>query len=316
MVYDNRLDPQVKQLLTAIYAAGNPQVEDISVEEARRMVDTGVAQMKFPVTKVHSIEDKTINGRTGEISIRIYRPSDKPCLPVLLFIHGGGWVLFSPATYDPLCTAICSEADCMIVSVGYRLSPESKFPVAPDDCMDALQWVLSNASGIGGDPTNVIVCGDSAGGNLAAVTAIRARDEGFPKLAGQVLIYPVTAYCDPGFPSIAKYSDGYNLSKEVLRYFWDLYLDDPKDRNHPWATPLNEKNLRDLPPALIILSAFDPLVDEGLAYSKRLSESGCKVTQSLYPDMIHGFLSYLGYIDRARDGVREISLWLRERFGI
>ena len=175
---------------------------------------------------------------------------------------------------------------------------------------------MTKGSEIGVDPSKVIVAGDSAGGNLAAVVAIRARNEGFPKLSGQVLIYPVTSYCDPGFPSVVKYSEGYNLSKEVLKYFWDLYLNDPQERDHPWATPLNEKNLKDLPDALVILSAFDPLVDEGMAYSKRLTEAGCKVTESLYPDMIHGFLSYLGYIDRAKDGVREISTWLCRKFTI
>ena len=311
-----KIDPQVSALLTAIEAAGRPTVDKLPVDFARDIIETGYAQMNCPVKDVFSIENRNIQTSGGDLPIRIYKPSGKESLPVLLFIHGGGWVLFQLDAYDSICTHLCAEAACIVVSVDYRRSPEYKFPSALDDCMDAVQWVVDNAQSFGGDPANIIVAGDSAGGNLAASVALRLRNEEGPKIAGQVLIYPVTNYLEPPTPSMKEFAEGYSLTYDAMKWFWGHYLENISDAKHPYVSPLKADDLSHLPDALVLVSGFDPLCDEGVDYANRLNEAGCKVTLSRYDDMIHGFLSYLGYIDRANVAITEICSWLQDRFEI
>ncbi len=309
-----KLDSQVSALLIAIEATGRPPVDKLSVDFAREMIESGYAQMNCPVKDVYSIENRNIQTSGGGLPIRIYKPSGKDSLPVLLFIHGGGWLLFRLDAYDSICTHLCAEAECIVVSVDYRRSPEYKFPSALDDCIDAVHWVVNNGTSFGGDPANIIVAGDSAGGNLAATAALRLRNEKGPSLSGQVLIYPVTTYFEPATSSMKEYADGYSLTYDALKWFWDHYLENKSHAANPYVSPMKADDLSHLPDALVIVSGFDPLRDEGIDYANRLEEAGCNVTLSEYGDMIHGFISYLGYIDRANEAITEISRWLRREF--
>jgi len=307
------LDPKVKDLLTAIAAAGLPSIESIPLDAAREMVHKGYAAMRIPVMEVGSIQNRNFSISDGKIDVRIYIPSGEGPFPVMVFFHGGGWVLFHLDAYDPICSHICALAGFIVVSVEYRLSPEYKFPLATDDCLEATRWTAKHCSEWNGDPFRIFLAGDSAGGNLAAVTAMRIRDEGGPDILGQVLIYPATDYYEPEKPSYAEFAAGYNLSMDDMKWFWKMYLDNKEDAKNPKAAPLLAPNLSGLPPALVIVSGFDPLRDEGIAYADRLKKSGIQVRLSVYEEMIHGFLSYLGILKQAKTAIKEISGWLNER---
>ncbi len=306
------LDPKAKALLTAIAVAGDPAIDKIPLSLAREQVEKGYARMKIPSQKVHSNIDILIPGPAGNLPARIYYPSDKENLPLLLFFHGGGWVFFHLDAYDPICTHLCQASECIVVSVDYRLAPEYKFPAATDDCLAATKWMAAHAWEWKIDPDRIILAGDSAGGNLATVTALRIRDEGGPALSGQVLIYPVTDYTQPEKASYHEFSEGYGLTREAMFWFWEKYLDQEEDKTNPYAIPLLAENLSGLPPALIIVTGYDPLKDEGIAYARRLDEAGVTVKLSVYEDMIHGFLSYIGILKQAKTAIGEISTWIKK----
>ncbi len=304
------LDSKAKALLTAIAVAGEPAIDKIPLDQAREQVEKGYAKMKIPSKEVHSVIDTLIPGPVGNIPARIYFPSDMKNLPLLLFFHGGGWVFFHLDAYDSLCTHLCQASNVIVVSVDYRLAPEHKFPAASDDCIAALKYVAAHAKEWRGDPDRIILAGDSAGGNLATVTALRVLDEMGPKVKGQVLLYPVTDYYKPEKPSYNEFAEGYGLTKEAMFWFWDKYLGHEEDKINPHAVPLLAENISGLPPALIIVSGYDPLKDEGIAYARRLDEAGVTVKLSVYEDMIHGFLSYIGILKQAETAIEEISTWI------
>jgi acetyl esterase len=306
------LDPKAKALLTAIAAAGEPAIDSIPLDVARAQVEKGMARMNIPVMPVGFIKNTSFMGSGREIPVRIYIPEGEGPFPVMVFFHGGGWVLFSLDTYDPMCTHICSMAGCIVTSVDFRLSPEHKFPAAIDDCLDASRWIAEHCMEWNGDASRIFLSGDSAGGNLAAVTALRIRDEGGPAIKGQVLIYPVTDYFQPEKPSYAEFADGYSLTRDALKWFWNMYLSSSDDAADPRTSPLRASGLSGLPPALVIVSAYDPLRDDGIAYAKRLAAAGVSVNMSLYEDMIHGFISYLGIFRQATTALEEISEWVRK----
>lgn len=307
------LDPKVKELLTAIAAAGLPSIDSIPLEAVREMVEKGYAAMRIPVMAVGSIRNRSFSISDGKIDVRIYIPRGEGPFPVMVFFHGGGWVLFHLDAYDPICSHICALAGIIVVSVEYRLSPEYKFPLATDDCLEATRWTAKHCREWNGDPFRIFLAGDSAGGNLAAVTAMRIRDEGGPDIRGQVLIYPATDYYEPEKPSYVEFAAGYNLSMDDMKWFWKMYLHNKEDAKNPIAAPLLAADLSGLPPALVIVSGFDPLRDEGIAYADRLKKSGILVRLSVYEEMIHGFLSYLGILKQAKTAIEEISGWLNER---
>jgi acetyl esterase len=201
----------------------------------------------------------------------------------------------------------------MVVSVDYRLSPESKFPAAINDCYAATLWIVQNLASLNGDPGSLFLAGDSAGGNLAAVTALRIRDEGGPSIKGQVLIYPVTDHYKRKKQSAITFAEGFNLSDEDMHWFWNHYLENEEDGDNPMASPLIAENLTNLPPALMIVSGHDPLRDEGLEYARKLTEAGVPVEVVLYEEMIHGFISYLGILRQGLEAIREISVWVKNR---
>jgi len=303
------LDPQARMLIDQLAALGGAPTNTLSVAEAREGMRNMTA-MRPPGDEVAHVEDRRIPGPLGEIPVRIYAPEGKKPLPVLVYFHGGGWVIGDIETHDGTCRMIANGAGAVVVSVDYRLAPEHKFPAAAEDSYAATTWVAANAASIGGDPARVAVGGDSAGGNLSAVVALMARDRGGPRLVYQLLIYPVT---DASFdqPSYRDNADGYFLTRDSMLWFWNHYRASDADRNNPYACPLQAKDLRGLPPALVITAEFDPLRDEGEAYAARLEEAGVAVKLSRYDGMIHGFFSMSLILDKGKAAVAEATQALR-----
>jgi acetyl esterase len=233
-------------------------------------------------------------------------------MPVLVYFHGGGFVLGNLDTHDSVARSLAVGADCLVMSVDYRLAPEHRFPAAVDDCLAAVRWIERHAVEIGADPTRIAVGGDSAGGNLATVVALRLRDEGGPALAGQLLVYPMTWIRAPVEGSMAVNGEGYFLTASAVAWFESRYLSDPDHASHPHASPLLAKDLSSLPPALVITAEFDPLLDQGEAYANRMSEDGVAVTHSRYPGAIHGFFGMP--VSIGRRAMQEAANWLKQVF--
>ncbi len=234
---------------------------------------------------------------------------------MLVFFHGGGWVIGDLETPDGTCRALANRAGCVVVSVDYRLAPENKFPAAPQDTYAATQWVAANAASIHVDPARIAVGGDSAGGNLAAVTAQMARDRGGPRLVFQLLVYPVIdGACDTA--SYRDNAEGYLLTKDMMRWFWNHYVRDAEDLFNPIASPLRARSLKGLPPALVQTAEFDPLRDEGEAYAAQLKQAGVPVRLTRYNGMIHGFFGMASVMDRAKTAIDEAGAALRSAFAL
>jgi acetyl esterase len=239
---------------------------------------------------VGAVVDRTVPGAGGEVPVRIYHPAGVASgrLPALVWFHGGGWVLGSLDSADFACRRMANRAGCCVVSAGYRLAPEARFPAAVDDCFAVTRWTAAHAGDLGVDPGRLAIGGDSSGGNLAAVVTQLARDRGGPALVFQVLVYPIT---DHRFdtPSYRDYGDGYFLTRDAMVWLWDLYLEDAADGSSPLASPLRAASLAGLPPALVITAEFDPLRDEADAYADRLRAHGVTVDLVRYDSQIHGF---------------------------
>jgi len=307
------LDPQAEALLQQMAQMNIPPFYTLTPAQAREIM-RGMAALSSEPEVVANVENLTITGPGGQIPLRIYTPRGDGPFPILVFFHGGGWVICDLDTHDNLCRSLTNRACCVVVSVGYRLAPEHKFPSAVEDAYAATQWVVNNANRINGDPTRIAVGGDSAGGNLAAVVAIMARDHHGPSLRYQLLIYPATDVSSNNTDSYRNYADGYFLTKGDGEWFCDQYLNCEEDRLNPAASPLLAPDLSGLPPALVITAEFDVLRDEGESYAKRLKGAGVSVKCKRYKGMIHGFMSMDGLLDQARNGIEEASAALREAF--
>jgi acetyl esterase len=305
------LDPQAQALLDLVAAFDTPALSTLSVEDARKaLVQMGELSGLEP-EPVAKVEDRLIPGPAGQIPVRVYTPQGSGSFPVLVWFHGGGFALGSIEIVDDFCRALTNAAGCITVSVDYRLAPEHKFPAAVDDCYTTTRWVAENANAIGSDPTRIAVGGDSAGGNLAAVVALMARDRGTPPLVYQLLVYPVTNFAFDT-PSHREYADGYFLTKDDMAWFCNLYLRSEADSHNPYASPLQAQDLRQLPPALVITGEFDPLRDEGEAYAARMHEAGVPVVCKRYNGMIHGFLSMP--LDQGKKARQEAAAGLQSAF--
>ena len=308
------LDPQARAVIDLVIKSGRPPYHQLSPKDARQLFrETRPASTPAP-PEIGVVRNVMTEGRRGSIPLRVYRPAGVAAtapLPGLVYFHGGGWVIGDLETHDVLCRQLTAGAGITVVSVDYRLAPEHKFPAAIDDAWEATRWVNASAAEPGIDASRLAVGGDSAGGNLAAVVALMARDAGSPAVTFQVLLYPVT---DLGAEtrSYTDFADGYMLTRDSMRWFVAQYLDS-KDQAADWrASPLRAATLAGLPPALIVTAGFDPLRDEGRTYAKRLGEAGVSVDDVCYGGMIHGFVPMGRLLDSGNRAVSHIAASLRE----
>jgi acetyl esterase/lipase len=269
-----RLQPDVQGVLDLMAGLDLPPIESMSVAEARAFVETMNAD-RPPGPQVAEVVDGELPGAAGHLKYRSYRPVGDGPHPMVLYFHGGGWVLGSHDSDDPFCRDLCARSGAVVVSVDYRHAPEHRFPAAVDDAFAALKWIAHNEIELHGIPGQLVVAGWSAGGNLAAAVCQKARDAGGPVIVGQLLITPVTD-SDLTRPSYQENGEGYVLTAGLMRWFWDHYAD-PADRDDPRAAPLRAKDLSNLPPAMIVTAEFDPLRDEGSAYAQALLAAGVPV---------------------------------------
>ena len=308
------LDPQAKVFLDQINALNREPLEVMGAVKAREMYAERPKELSPESVPVSRVENRTITPDQSPIPIRIYTPiqSDKP-LPVLVFYHGGGMVIGTLDGYDTLCRQLAVQSACIVVSVDYRLAPENKFPAAVEDAYGALKWVASHGQAFGADTQQVAVGGDSAGGSLAAVVAILARDHLLLELKYQLLIYPATAsYADS--ESQLAFAEGYFLERSTILWFHESYIRSDKDRQDFRYAPLITENLCDLPPTLVLVAGYDPLRDEGIAYAERLKEAGVEVELLEYPGMFHPFMSLAGILDEGKQAITACAKALRKRF--
>lgn len=296
------LDPLIKALNDQ--AAAVPQAER-TVESMRAAYD-GVVALSGEAVELAEVEDRTIPGPAGPIPIRIYRPSLGEALPVCLYFHGGGFVIGSLTSHDPICRELAAAAGVTVIAVDYRLAPEHVFPAAVEDCWAATQWVASHGDELSVDASRLAAAGDSAGGNLAAVVTLRARDAGGPAISFQLLIYPATSHDE--FPS-RSHPDTQTifLNVELMRWFWEHYVTDDVDPASPDISPILAEDLSGLPTAWVITAECDPLRDEGEAYAKRLRESGVAVEYRHVDAMPHAFFHMCGALPAAKAALTEAA---------
>jgi acetyl esterase/lipase len=287
---DVPFDPEIAALLAAADQDGSPALHELPPTEARAKAIADIDGLVGQPDPGVSAEEVAIPGPAGEIGATLYRPDRPLGTQVLLFIHGGGWLLGSRATHDVICRLLGGLSGVYILSIDYRLAPENPFPSAVHDCWAATEWLVDNAKQLGLDPPHIAIGGDSAGGNLAAVTALRARDEGID-LACQFLLYPaVDAQLDT--ESARRLSDGYGLSSAEMRYFWSQYLGSAGEASDPKASPLRASNLAGVAPAVVVTAEYDILRDEAEQYAARLISEGVPVTSWRARGMPHAFLNY------------------------
>ena len=258
--------------------------------------------------------NRVIPGPVGELPIRIYTPHGTGPFPLMMYFHGSGFVMCNLDTHDRGCRNLCNAAGCVVISVDYRLAPEHKFPAGPEDCYAATKWAAAHAGELNADAAHIVLAGDSAGGNLVAVTALMARDRGGPALCGQLMIVPVTDYPKPGYPSYVENGQGYGLTAAGMRWYWGHYLNNEAEADNPYASPVRAGNLRGLPPALIITAELDVLRDEGEHYGKCLAEAGVPTQVTRYDGVHHGFFGMQAVLDKSKKAMEEVTVWLTQRF--
>ncbi len=309
------LDGRAQWLLQLLARSGQPPMEQMSVAELREAYDTSLMQWGGRPAPVGEIVDRTIEVQRGDapgrMRVRIYRPAGTVArlLPTILYFHGGGWAVGSLEGYDLSCRFFCARAGCAVVSVDYRLAPEHKFPAAANDAVAAFRWLATNAVGLGIDPARIVIAGDSAGGNIAAVAARQLRDDPRPPCL-QWLIYPMT---DMAFdtPSYASCGENFMLTRAAMAWFRGLYLNDMSEIEDPRASPLRAPDLSGVAPALIYTAGLDPLRDEGRAYSEKLSAAGVKTIYREFDSLIHGFGGMRGILPAGARAMDDMVAGLR-----
>lgn len=308
----DRLHPQARVLLDAYERSGFRLEPGTTAEEARAVMASVLSAGEPP--PVHAVEDRAVPGPAGPVPIRVYRPSERAGLPVVVWFHGGGWVVGDLDSHDPMLRLLAPDAGCLAVSVGYRLAPEHRFPAAVEDALAAYRWVRDHAAELGGDAARVAVGGDSAGGNLAAVTALLLREAGEPQPVLQVLVYPVT---DHEFerPSMVENARGYFLEADGMRWFYDHYARDARDHADWRMSPLRAPSVDGLAPAFVVTAEFDPLRDQGEAYARRLVDAGVPVEVHRVDGMFHGFFGMHPVLEAARGAWDDAVAALRRAFG-
>jgi acetyl esterase len=303
------LDPQCEALLNQMAEAGAPPPETVSVEDNRALIAM-IAELSGPPEDVARVEDVNVPGPAGDIPVRVYVPAGEGPFPTVVFFHGGGWVIGNIDSHDVPVRRLTNLVPAVVMSVDYRLAPEHPFPAAPQDCYAATVWAAENAGSYNGDGRRLAVAGDSAGGNLAAVVAQMARDQGGPPIAFQLLVYPAVD-ARMTHASITENGDGYLLTKGFMEWFYGHYLTKEADADDPLASPMRASSLAGLPPALVLTAEFDPLRDEGEAYAEALKAAGGEATVKRYNGMIHGFFQLGGVVDRNNELLNDCSAALR-----
>ena len=305
------IQPDVESVLEAMALMNLPTMESMSPADARTFSEMS-STMRPPGPEVGEIVDGTLPGADGPIEYRLYRPATPGPHPIVVYYHGGGWVIGSHTSDDPLCRELCVKSDVVIVSVNYRHAPEHRFPAAADDAFAALQWVAANAASLGGDPDRIAVAGWSAGGNVAAVATQLARDAGGPALRGQLLLTPAVDGSKT-YPSMRENAEGYILTKALMDWFWEHYAD-PSDRSHPKASPLLAESLAGLPPAMIVTAQYDPLRDEGNAYAEALKAAGVPVQHLKAKGHTHTSIGMVDVLPSGKPARNEMADALRRFF--
>jgi acetyl esterase len=301
------IDPEVRAYLDWLASLAQPPLADQTPDAIRRQNKLNTAALAGELDDVAWIEDIEIPGPAGAMRARLYAGTEDRALPVLLYLHGGGWVIGDLDTHDPVCRALAARAGCAVVALDYRLAPENPFPAGLEDGWAALRWLHDQSQF---DRERIAVGGDSSGGNLAAVLARWARDRDGPPIRAQLLIYPVTD-SDLDTQSYREVGTGYGLTRDSMRWYWDQYVADPARRHSPDASPLRAQSLAGLPPALVLTCELDPLATEGIAYAEALRHAGVAVDHIHEPGMIHGYIRLSAAISRARKSWDDCARFLR-----
>ena len=299
------LKPEIAAYLAERAATGLPQVWQAPLTEIRENTKLHIA-LKQPLLQIHSVDHRSINGPTSNLPIRVYRPSEENNLPALVFFHGGGWVLNFLDIYEPALRKIAKHGNFVIIAVDYQKAPEHPYPAPLNDCYATLKWVIENATELGIDLTAIGVGGDSAGGNLASSVALKASEEQLISLAFQLLIYPCNDY-QMDYPSATNYSQGYGLTTQAMKWFWDQYLSKVEDQQDPYAVPAKANSLRGVAPAILIAAEFDPLTDDVKNYYQKLIKNSVPAIYKEFAGQIHGFFNLSGVTDDAESLYSEIA---------
>ncbi|MBT4256848.1 MAG: alpha/beta hydrolase [Gammaproteobacteria bacterium] len=306
------LDPQAQALLDRIEESGAPAFHTVSPVEARKLYDQASELAKGNPPQPAEVKNIAIPGPETELAARLYRPNDVADLPILVYFHGGGFPIGSLDSHDVVCRTLCVEAETIVISVDYRLAPEHKYPAAVEDAWAATLWAVENAELLGGDPTQVGVGGDSAGGTLAAVVGLKSVEAGSPQLAFQLLIYPgMDMSCS--FPSHQTFGQGYRLTTDLINWFYKHYFPLDADFMQWQATPLAapKELIKGLPASFILSAGFDPLQDENKGYTIKLMQEEVAVQFKHYPGMIHGFITMPGFLDEAKVALSKCAEMMR-----
>jgi acetyl esterase len=307
-----RLDPE----LAAIFAPmpPMPSVRTMGIPQYRAMINGVIATAPRHDAPLAKVEDRTIATAAGAIPVRVYSPLGEAPFPLLVYYHGGGFVIGDLNISDTMCRALCSGVGAVVMSVDYRLAPENPFPAAHDDCYAALCWAAVHAAEIGGDAARLAVVGDSAGANLSAAMTLRACDRGGPPIAAQFLMYPSPEYPDITKGSYKELADAPMLASDDVLFYWEQYLRDGASRTDPDACPIHAKSLARLPPAFVAIAECDPTKDAADAYADALRAAGVDTVKRLYPGMPHGFYFWIAHSRVARDAMAEACAWLSGHF--
>lgn len=299
------LDAQAESLRQLFAGMGSPPLSELDVAQAREIA-SGFAALQGDPQPIEETRELLVPGPAGELRVRVHIPRGAAANPLIVYFHGGGFVIGSVDLLDPACRALANASSSAVASVEYRLAPESKFPAAVEDAYAAATWLHDHAEATGARAAPIVVAGDSAGGALAAVTAISSRDRGAPAVGAQVLYCPVTAAPSQGFASYEECGEGYMLTAEDMRWFWDHYTSGPAEDKDPLAAPLMTADLSGVAPAVVVVAGYDPLRDEGLAYADRLKSAGVTVELLRYDGQMHDPLWAMGALDAAAESIQAI----------
>ena len=301
--------------MNKLAALNLPPATELTPEQVRKNSALSRAAVERERESVGKIEERSIPSPAGNIPVRIYRPESAGTHPLIMLFHGGGWVVGDLDTEDATCRGLCRRVGAVVISVDYRLAPETAYPGAVDDCFAATVWAIDHAGELGIDASRVATSGTSAGGNLSGAVAMMARDRGGPAIAHQLLFCPVID-ADFDRSSYIRNATDYGLTRDGMIWFWDHYTGSGEDRYEPYASLIRAEDLSGLPDTTIIAAEFDPLVDEAVAYGDALKAAGVKTRCTVYDGMTHGFNGYVGVVDAAKVALDEAAAGIRASFGI